>query len=265
MGFLPTKHISLHAACRLGNMYKVNKRLQEDASRIDEPDPDNPVDAKTPLFLAVEFNHEDIVRFLLMKGARPDVTCTADKITPLEKARLKKNQKLIDILARLERATEASSSLAETAHKFTPPAPKDIKAVVEANGQAAITKVYYLAVVTGNIEGCGVDANVMVTLCGEQAMSGVVMLQNSDDLKLFRPGQTDIFCLKLPDLGALTHIRIGHDGSADRGSWYLEKVIVTEDDMVGGERATEFYAGRWLAVDKEDGQVECVLQGELWV
>ena len=42
---------------------------------------------------------------------------------------------------------------------------------------AAITKVYYLAVVTGNIEGCGVDANVMVTLCGEQAMSGVVMLQ----------------------------------------------------------------------------------------
>ena len=96
-----------------------------------------------------------------MKGARPDVTCTADKITPLEKARLKKNQKLVDILARLERATEASSSLAETvarahprlspctrlthrvgqAHKFTPPAPKDIKAVVEANGQAGVVRV----------------------------------------------------------------------------------------------------------------------------
>ena len=64
--------------------------LQEDASRIDEPDPDNPVDvrlvasaialplrkarwmqAKTPLFLAVEFNHEDIVRFLLRVPQSP--------------------------------------------------------------------------------------------------------------------------------------------------------------------------------------------------
>ena len=177
-----------------------------------------------------------------MRGARPDVKCTLDKITPLEKARLNKNQKLVDVLARTEPAAEASSSyteavdskhsrplisilirLTDRAHeqgkKFVPPAPKDIKAVVEADGQAgvltslgpslpcsaykrsartggrrcgrdsllsvrgsaatcaAVTKVYYLAVVTGNIEGCGVDANVMVTLCGEQAMSGVVMLQ----------------------------------------------------------------------------------------
>jgi len=256
---LGTKHIPLHAACRIGNLYKAKKRLEEDAKRVNELDPQSD---KSPLYLAVENDHEDLVQFLLAKRADVNQPCTPDRISPIELARRDSKDKIAALLA----AGGPDGSISDlTSPKFKTPSSKEIKATVEADVPAAQSKVYYLAVVTGSLEDCGTDANVMCTLCGEQATSGIVMLQNSEELKLFRPGQTDIFCLKLPDLGALTHIRIGHDSQRDDVGWYVEKVIVTEDDLIGGERATEFYAGRWLHPQKEDGQNEVLLQGELWV
>ena len=60
--------------------------------------------------------------------------------------------------------------------------------------------------------------------------------------------QVDQFTFKLPDLGTLFKVRIGHDNDKTGSGWYLSKVVVRAMD-----RATVFPADRWFSKGEDDG------------
>lgn len=67
---------------------------------------------------------------------------------------------------------------------------------------------YIVNVFTGNIRGAGTDADVSITLFGEQGDSGPMNLDN--DRNNFEKGRKDTFTLECPHLGKLKKIRIGN-------------------------------------------------------
>ena len=72
---------------------------------------------------------------------------------------------------------------------------------------------YKIEVVTGDERGCGTNANVFITLTGENGDSGERPLSSSENFNKFERNQTDRFTLKAAELGELTSLRIRHDNS----------------------------------------------------
>ena len=72
----------------------------------------------------------------------------------------------------------------------------------------------------------------------------------------FERAMTDHFEFKLPDLGELERLEIGHDGSGIGAGWFLDKVVVTLEEHA---REWRFHANRWLDEREGDGELECEL------
>ena len=64
----------------------------------------------------------------------------------------------------------------------------------------------------------------------------------------FDDGSVDVFALVAPDVGALRHIRIGHDST---DGWFLRKVTIERRDDEG-KGVWHFPCYRWLDPDKDD-------------
>ena len=79
---------------------------------------------------------------------------------------------------------------------------------------------------TGNVSGAGTDANVFITMYGQNDDSGERELRKSDRRNKFEQYQVDTFTVKAIDLGELTKIKIRHDDSGLGAAWYLEKVEI---------------------------------------
>ncbi|XP_072032097.1 outer dynein arm-docking complex subunit 4-like isoform X3 [Amphiura filiformis] len=109
---------------------------------------------------------------------------------------------------------------------------------------------YIVHVKTGSKMTAGTDANVLVTLYGEDGDSGERKLDNNGNN--FERNNDDDFKFKAPHLGKLTKVRIGHDNSGAGAAWYLDKVVVVD----GSDMAHyEFDCDRWLADDEDDKQI----------
>eukprot|EP01048_Picozoa_sp_COSAG05_P003976 COSAG05_NODE_197_length_14521_cov_113.902995_1_plen_1885_part_00 len=109
--------------------------------------------------------------------------------------------------------------------------------------------MYEIEVVTGTVKGAGTDANVFIELIGDLNDVGKTKLENSKDN--FEKGKTDVFKLKLADVGDLQKIRIGHDSKGLFGSgWFLDSVRVRK---VGTPDSWLFGCNKWLDEDEGDG------------
>ncbi len=117
-----------------------------------------------------------------------------------------------------------------------------------------ITFLLLLSSSLGNRRGAGTDANVYVTLYGENGDTGPRRLEAAK--KPFQRGRTDIFSLEAVDIGAIKRIKIGHDGDKPGAGWFVEKVIVKSEALA---KEWYFLAGRWLAKDEDDGKIELEL------
>ncbi|ELW69334.1 Lipoxygenase homology domain-containing protein 1 [Tupaia chinensis] len=88
---------------------------------------------------------------------------------------------------------------------------------------------YEVQVITGNVPKAGTDANVYLTIYGEEyGDTGERPLKKSDKSNKFEQGQTDTFTIYAIDLGALTKIRIRHDNSGNRPGWFLDRIDITD-------------------------------------
>ncbi|KAM9308372.1 oxygen-regulated protein 1 [Gastrophryne carolinensis] len=110
-----------------------------------------------------------------------------------------------------------------------------------------------IKVYTGDMSGAGTDANVYIILFGENGNSfGPVQLtQPLKDEKPFKSGKVDTFIISTKEIGTISHIEIGHNGTGFGSGWFLDKIEITSlstNDM------TEFKCNRWLADDEDDGQ-----------
>jgi hypothetical protein len=109
---------------------------------------------------------------------------------------------------------------------------------------------YLVEVKTADIRGAGTDANVFAQLFGKNGESGERRLESSGNN--FERGHTDKFTIEAVDLGELTKLRIGHDGTGFGSGWFLDNVVVTNEKM--GTKWV-FNCNKWLDKGEDDGLI----------
>nr|XP_012645777.1 lipoxygenase homology domain-containing protein 1 isoform X1 [Microcebus murinus] len=142
------------------------------------------------------------------------------------------------------------------AHRWLARGKEDNELVVElvpAGQPGPEPNTYEVQVITGNVPKAGTDANVYLTIYGEEyGDTGERPLKKSDNSNKFEQGQTDTFTIYAIDLGSLTKIRIRHDNSGNRAGWFLDRIDITD---MNNEITYYFPCQRWLAVEEDDGQL----------
>ncbi|KAI8493666.1 Lipoxygenase y domain-containing protein 1, partial [Branchiostoma belcheri] len=99
---------------------------------------------------------------------------------------------------------------------------------------------YEVDIYTGDIRGAGTDANVFLQIYGTKGKTEEVQLRNRTDN--FEREAVDKFKIEQKDVGPITKIRIGHDGTSFGAGWFLNKVYL-------------FVVNRWLAKDEDDKKI----------
>lgn len=120
------------------------------------------------------------------------------------------------------------------------------------------THVYEIAVYTGVFGSSGTTANVSMMINAENGETEILPLLDMNGSKNpFPRGSVSSFVVKLPRvLGRLNYVRLWHDNSGASPSWNLHQVVVRH---VATDQKWFFMCNRWLAVEKDDGQIERVL------
>ncbi|GAB1597495.1 polycystic kidney disease protein 1-like 2 [Argonauta hians] len=120
-------------------------------------------------------------------------------------------------------------------------------------------KYYYeIIVATGMGKDSGTTSKVFFILSGEYDETEPRSLTD-DKRKILQRGSVDGFLMAVPrPLGALSYVRIWHDnsGKGKFGSWYLKHFLVR--DLQTGVKY-HFMSNKWLAVEKDDGQVDRII------
>ena len=115
---------------------------------------------------------------------------------------------------------------------------------------------YTLVAVTGSERGAGTDANVFVTIVGEDGDSGERALTTSENRNKFEKEQEDTFQVQIMDLGEIKSIKVRHDGSGLKSGWFLDHIKLSATTL---PEQLVFPCKRWLATDEDDGQIERAL------
>ena len=126
---------------------------------------------------------------------------------------------------------------------------------------ASSSYVYRIIISTGVWRNSGTTAKVAMEIYGSEGSSGIVQL-NLDDLCmdnfLFTRGNTDVFVLSLrQSLGTIQAVRIGHDNSGESPSWFLEEIVVIDEQL---NQSWAFTSSQWLALEQEDGRIERIIE-----
>uniref|UniRef100_A0A8C9SD10 Lipoxygenase homology PLAT domains 1 n=1 Tax=Scleropages formosus TaxID=113540 RepID=A0A8C9SD10_SCLFO len=112
---------------------------------------------------------------------------------------------------------------------------------------------YTIQVKTSDIAGAGTDANVFINMFGENGDTGPVALKESGNTNKFERKQTDVFHFAdILSLGEMCKIRIWHDNKGLAPGWHLEYIEVSDEIM---DKTYRFPCDRWLAKNKDDGQI----------
>ncbi|MED6272789.1 hypothetical protein CHARACLAT_000309 [Characodon lateralis] len=121
--------------------------------------------------------------------------------------------------------------------------------------------LYAVCIHTGLCSATHMTAKVYIVLYGENGFSQTKELQ-VPGCTLFRRNTKDTFIVSAAvSLGPVWGVHIWHDNSGPSPDWYLKQVVVSEVNR-GQVEATSwvFVSECWLAVSKEDGQVERMLR-----
>ncbi|XP_040192273.1 lipoxygenase homology domain-containing protein 1 [Rana temporaria] len=128
----------------------------------------------------------------------------------------------------------------------------ELAAVVDEE-EMVDTTTYIIQVKTSDVTGGGTDANVFLTIFGENGDSGTLAMKQSNNTNKFEKNQMDSF--RFPDmlsLGDLCKVRVWHDNSGVGPGWHLEFIDVRDELM---NKTFRFQCDRWLAKNREDKQI----------
>ena len=96
---------------------------------------------------------------------------------------------------------------------------------------------------------------------GADESTGIIQLgraEQGSENTIFARGNTDIFVLKVDkQLGDIQSVRIGHDNSGKGPSWFLEEIVIVDQQANHSWTVT---VREWLALEKGDGRTERLLQ-----
>mmetsp|Transcript_2129 Transcript_2129/g.5389 ORF Transcript_2129/g.5389 Transcript_2129/m.5389 type:complete len:727 (-) Transcript_2129:75-2255(-) len=105
---------------------------------------------------------------------------------------------------------------------------------------------YSIEVYTADQGGAGTDAGVYLFLHGQTGSSERLELKSGEG-SAFQQGSADMFTRKMPHLGELHRITLGHDNKGAFADWLPEKVVVT-DQLRGAEYL--FPCLKWISKAK---------------
>jgi len=117
---------------------------------------------------------------------------------------------------------------------------------------------YQILVFTGHRKESHTKSKVQFILAGDQDQTKV-RLFSDPKRNIFEQGGIDAFVMSVPkSLGPLTYFHIWHDnsGKGSSASWFLKYIVVRDLQTMD---TFYFICQRWLAVEKDDGQIERVL------
>ncbi|XP_023606577.1 lipoxygenase homology domain-containing protein 1 isoform X2 [Myotis lucifugus] len=112
-------------------------------------------------------------------------------------------------------------------------------------------RVYEVVTATGDVRGAGTDANVFITIFGENGLSPKLHL-TSKSKSAFGKANTDVFRVRTNNVGLIYKIRIEHDNTGLHASWYLDRVILT--DTKRPHLRYYFNCNSWLSKVEGDRQ-----------
>ncbi|XP_028731528.1 polycystic kidney disease protein 1-like 2 isoform X2 [Peromyscus leucopus] len=127
-----------------------------------------------------------------------------------------------------------------------------VKVIVLEDNEPFAQYHYLVTVYTGHRRGAATSSKVTLTLYGSDGESEPHHLSDPD-AAVFERGGVDVFLLStLFPLGELQSLRLWHDNSGDRPSWYVSRVLVYDPVL---DRKWYFLCNSWLSIDVGD----CVL------
>ena len=120
---------------------------------------------------------------------------------------------------------------------------------------------YDMVISTGVWKDSATTANVTMSIKGENDEHDLITLQKNGDLEdIFSRGGINSFVLVTNEsLGNLNEITLEHDNSGESPSWFVETVVIRDRQT---EERWVFSVNRWLALEKDDGQIEISVKNE---
>ena len=117
---------------------------------------------------------------------------------------------------------------------------------------------YEIFVHTGIWRGYGTSANVGIVIYGDNGHTGNIYLNDSHlRKKFFSRASVNHFTLSLPEsLGQLYKIELWHDDTGKNASWFVQNLCIVDSQT---SEEWHFLAKRWIALDKEDGELKIEL------
>ncbi|KAF6255158.1 Lipase/lipooxygenase [Scenedesmus sp. NREL 46B-D3] len=116
---------------------------------------------------------------------------------------------------------------------------------------------YRVAVTTSNVRGAGSDANVFVVIHGSEGDTARKALAMQQGVNCFERGRRDEFTVAGADVGVMSHVVLGHDGSGLGPAWHVAELDVQHK---GTGQLLKFTVNRWLDAQRPGGALQC----ELW-
>ncbi|XP_075070523.1 lipoxygenase homology domain-containing protein 1-like [Mixophyes fleayi] len=117
---------------------------------------------------------------------------------------------------------------------------------------------YSVYIRTGSFPASGTDADVFITIFGENGDSCKRRLKHSSSPKIFSRGKVNFFQIKSVDLGMLTRVHIEHTAVGYGAGWYLDQITIRESDKADIKYL--FPCQRWLDTAINDKQTDCELK-----
>ncbi|GAB0182404.1 oxygen-regulated protein 1 [Grus japonensis] len=114
--------------------------------------------------------------------------------------------------------------------------------------------LYSISVHTGTLPASGTDADVFITVFGEQGDSCKRRLRHSN----FERGQVCISEMRAVDLGQLSKVLVEHHNVGYGAGWYLDQIVIHESGKTDGQYA--FLCQQWLDSGVGDAQTERMLK-----
>ncbi|XP_071410619.1 oxygen-regulated protein 1 isoform X4 [Pithys albifrons albifrons] len=114
--------------------------------------------------------------------------------------------------------------------------------------------LYLISIHTGTLPASGTDADVFITVFGEQGDSCKRRLRHSN----FERGQVCISEMKAVDLGQLSKVLVEHHNVGYGAGWYLDQIIIHESGKTDDQHV--FLCQQWLDSGVGDAQMERTLK-----
>ena len=120
---------------------------------------------------------------------------------------------------------------------------------------------YDMVISTGVWKHSATTANITISIKGENyEQSQIPLREKGEWSELFERGSINGFVLVMKEpIGPLKEIILEHDNSGDSPSWFVESVVIQDRQT---EERWVFPINRWLALEKDDGQIEVTVDSK---